>query len=363
MDKKIIQKIGIIGDGLTGNLVALALFRLGYPVELVGKKVSKPKPSVASISISNDSYNFLKKLKLKNLEKISNSINSIKLYENHKDYLDPDSIFYNKTKKIPLSYIVLKDKLYEELSGEIKNLKIKKVFSPNKYALTINTVYNDTKKKDLSWDYNEDAFTFIIKHEKLLNNCSRQFFLNDGPLAFLPINQNNTSLVWSLSKNSEMRKIVNSKLSLEKYLNSNFLIYKNVKLNSKIESFSLKFNFLTCGIEPRKINIGDISHRIHPIAGQGWNMTVRDIKQLYDVYQDKKKYGYDFGDFSLLEEYEKKTKINNFIFASSIDLIRRIFKFNNNQISNLRKSGFRQLDKFPDLKNEIIKFADEGLSL
>ncbi len=67
MDKKIIQKIGIIGDGLTGNLVALALFRLGYPVELVGKKGLKPKPSVASISISNDSYNFLKKLKLKNL--------------------------------------------------------------------------------------------------------------------------------------------------------------------------------------------------------------------------------------------------------------------------------------------------------
>ena len=59
---------------------------------------------------------------------------------------------------------------------------------------------------------------------------------------------------------------------------------------------------------------------------------------------------------------EKKTKINNFIFASSIDLIRRIFKLNNNQISNLRKTGFRQLDKFSDLKNEIIKFADKGLS-
>ena len=85
MDKKIIQKIGIIGDGLTGNLVALALFRLGYPVELVGKKGLKLEPSVASISISNDSYNFLKKLKLKNLEKISNPINSIKLYENYKD--------------------------------------------------------------------------------------------------------------------------------------------------------------------------------------------------------------------------------------------------------------------------------------
>ena len=362
MDKKIIQKIGIIGDGLTGNLVAIALFKLGYPIEIVGKRGSKPKSSVASISISNDSFKFLKKLKLKNLEKISNPINTIKLYENHKDYLDPDSIFYNKTKKIPLSFIVLKDTLYEELSKEIKNLNIKKVYTPSKYALTINTVYNDTKKKDLSWDYQEDAFTFIIKHEKLLNNCSRQFFLNDGPLAFLPINQNTTSIVWSLSKNSEMKKTVNSKLFLERYLNSNFSIYKNIKLNSKIESFALKFNFLTCDIEPRKINLGDISHRIHPIAGQGWNMTVRDIKQLYDVYEDKKKYGYDFGDFSLLEEYEKKTKINNLIFASSIDLIRRVFKLNNSQISSLRKTGFRQLDKFPDLKKEIIKFADKGLS-
>ena len=66
--------------------------------------------------------------------------------------------------------------------------------------------------------------------------------------------------------------------------------------------------------------------------------------------------------FHYLKNTKKKTKINNFVFASSIDLIRRIFKFNNKQISNLRKSGFRQLDKFPDLKNEIIKFADEGLS-
>ena len=65
MDKKIIQKIGIIGDGLTGNLVAIALFRLGYPVEIVGQKDFKPNPSVASISISNDSFKFLLKLKLK----------------------------------------------------------------------------------------------------------------------------------------------------------------------------------------------------------------------------------------------------------------------------------------------------------
>ena len=136
MDKKIIQKIGIIGDGLTGKLTTIALFRLGYPVEIIGKKSSKSSASVASISISNDSFKFLKELKINNLEKICNPINTIKLYENHNNYLDPDSIFFNKTKKVPLSYIVLKDKLNKQLELEIKKQKINKVYNDKNYALS-----------------------------------------------------------------------------------------------------------------------------------------------------------------------------------------------------------------------------------
>ena len=362
MDKKIIQKIGIIGDGLTGNLVAIALFKLGYPLEIVGKKHGNLKNSSASISISNDSYNFLSKLEIKNLAKICNPINSIKLYENNNNFIDPDSIFFNKTKKVPLSYIVLKDNLNSQLKYEIEKFKITKVYKNKNYALVINTVENDIKAKNIQWNYQEDAFTFIIKHEKILNNCSRQFFFEDGPLAFLPLSSTKTSLVWSLSKSSIARKKMTSNILLERFLNNSFKVYKNIRINSKIENFPLKFNFLTSIIKPRKIIIGDISHRIHPIAGQGWNMTVRDIKYLYEIYKSKKKYGYDYGELSLLEQYEAKVKLNNLIFASSIDLVRRLFKFKNKQISNLRKNGFRQLDKFPEIKNEIIKFADRGLS-
>ena len=173
--KKIIQKIGIIGDGLTGKLAAIALFRLGYPVEIVGIQGSKPLKSPASISISNNSFKFLNEVKINNLEKICNPINTIKLYENSKDFLDPDSVF-DKTKKIPLSYIVLKDQLNNVLEQTIKVLKIKKVYDKKFYALNINTVSNDIKSKNINWNYQEDAFTFIIKHEKVLNNCSRQFF-------------------------------------------------------------------------------------------------------------------------------------------------------------------------------------------
>ena len=150
MDKKIIQKIGIIGDGLTGKLTTIALFRLGYPVEIIGKKALKSSASVASISISSDSFKFLKELKINNLEKICNPINTIKLYENHYNYLDPDSIFFNKTKKVPLSYIVLKDKLNKQLELEIEKQKINKVYNNKNYALTINTIANDIKVNNIN---------------------------------------------------------------------------------------------------------------------------------------------------------------------------------------------------------------------
>ena len=92
------------------------------------------------------------------------------------------------------------------------------------------------------------------------------------------------------------------------------------------------------------------------------NTSERKIIKNKEIIFTAKKYGYDYGELSLLEQYEAKVKLNNLIFASSIDLVRRLFKFKNKQISNLRKNGFRQLDKFPEIKNEIIKFADKGLS-
>ena len=162
--KKIIQKIGIIGDGLTGKLAAIALFRLGYPVEIVGIQGSKPLKSPASISISNNSFKFLNEVKINNLEKICNPINTIKLYENSKDFLDPDSVFFDKTKKIPLSYIVLKDQLNNVLELELlKNKKLIKFTIKKFYALNINTVSNDIKVKKYKLELSRRCFYIYNK--------------------------------------------------------------------------------------------------------------------------------------------------------------------------------------------------------
>ena len=67
-------------------------------------------------------------------------------------------------------------------------------------------------------------------------------------------------------------------------------------------------------------------------------------------------------DYSILKEFDKKSKLNNFVFASSIDLIRWTFKFKNKNLSKGRKKIFNELDTLPELKRELIKVADKGLN-
>ena len=106
---------------------------------------------------------------------------------------------------------------------------------------------------------------------------------------------------------------------------------------------------------------GDLLHKIHPLAGQGFNMTIRDIKDLSEIIQNKIDLGLGL-DNLILEEFENKTKNRNFIFSNGIDFIYEFFKFEkNNKGKNLNKI----LQYFGTNKNfmsSVIKFADKGLS-
>ena len=106
--------------------------------------------------------------------------------------------------------------------------------------------------------------------------------------------------------------------------------------------------------------MGDITHKIHPIAGQGWNMTLRDIDILVECFKDKLNKGYDLGDMGILKEFERETKASNLLFAMSIDLIRKAFREQSPVISQLRKKSFSIISQ-PAVMKKIINIADKGL--
>ncbi len=135
-----------------------------------------------------------------------------------------------------------------------------------------------------------------------------------------------------------------------------------MKVISQPESFPLTFNFLSKIALFRTIFVGDITHKIHPIAGQGWNMSLRDIDDLKRILQVKLSKGYDIGSIEVLQEFEKKTKLSNLLFAVSIDLVRRAFRNQSSSIKKIRKKTFSIVSQ-PALMNKIIDIADKGLRI
>ena len=123
--------------------------------------------------------------------------------------------------------------------------------------------------------YNSSAYTTVINHEKISNQIAVQIFTKMVHLAFLPLSKNETSIVYSIynSKDLDRKKIIH-------LINQNNIKYK-IKKIEKIENFELKSFNLRSYYHNNILAFGDLLHRIHPLAGQGFNMTIRDIKCFY----------------------------------------------------------------------------------
>ena len=251
--------------------------------------------------------------------------------------------------KLFKKYLIKKDSFYHNF---LKN---------NKYDLIINCDQSNflSKKfftKKIDKDYNNLAFTTVLKHKKIANNIATQIFTKDGPVAFLPISNSETSIVCSLDTK---KKIYNDKdvWDLISKINPKYKIEKALKLNSfKLSSSNLR-NYHHQNI----LAFGDLLHRVHPLAGQGFNMTIRDIKVLSEVIQNKIDLGLQL-DSSTLSSFENKTKIRNFIFSNSVDFIYEIFNFDKKKKSKVFNKILRNIGKNKKLTNHFIKLADKGLN-
>ena len=103
-------------------------------------------------------------------------------------------------------------------------------------------------------------------------------------------------------------------------------------------------------------------HRLHPLAGQGFNMTIRDIKEIYKLINFKKEHGLDL-DISIVKDFEKNTKNKNFLFSNGIDLIYEFFSFES-KFKNKKLSKFIQfLGKNKPMNKFFKSFADKGLNI
>ncbi len=356
------MKICIVGSSMSALTLAKALVNLNIFVDIfsVNKNYKINKSRTIGISKSNFEY-FNKNIiniknigwKLKKIEIYSDNLKNEKIlnFENNSDQLF--SIFRNYQLIEILNKSLSKNKFCKKVKFN-KNL-----INFDNYDLVINCDYSNyiTKKffsKKIKKKYNSYAFTTVIDHEKIQNDTAVQIFTKKGPLAFLPISKTKTSIVYS---------IYNSK---EKQIDLNNLIYEynflyNIKKINKFENFELQSLILRNYYNNKILAFGDLLHRIHPLAGQGFNMTIRDVSILLNIIKQKIDLGLHL-DSSINKQFEKKSKHKNYIFSNSIDLIHEFFNLERKLNNSVLSKSVKLLGKNIFLNKVFTKFADKGLN-
>ena len=364
------MNICILGDGLTSLSLAKNLVKKKINVHLYHANKIRNSSSSRTIGISKNNLEFFRKEICKIPKKIYWEIKKIEIYS---EKLVKENLLKFENDKNCLFYMIKNDELYSFLMNEIsKNKYFKKRLIKNSffyqelskkdnYDLIINCDSNNSLSnkffsKKIYKNYDNLAYTTIIKHKKIKNNVATQIFTKDGPIAFLPISNNETSVVYSIE--TKTKKYSNDEVSdLIKKNNSRYKILKMSKLsNFKLSSSNLR-NYYYKNI----LAFGDLLHRIHPLVGQGFNMTIRDIKILSTIIQNKIDLGMQL-DSSILSDFEKETKNKNFLFSNSVDFIYEVFNFDkkikNTSINNIIKI----IGKNMRINNYFIKLADKGLN-
>jgi 2-octaprenyl-6-methoxyphenol hydroxylase len=212
--------------------------------------------------------------------------------------------------------------------------------------------------KRTGWDYGQTALVCAIAHEKPHNGIAHQFFMPPGPLAILPLPGNRSSIVWSETHEAAAR--INA-LSDADYLDAlrprfgDFL--GEISLEGARFSYPLTLTLATSFVAPNLALVGDAAHGVHPIAGQGLNLGLRDVGALAEVLADAKRRGEDFGAIDVLERYQTWRRFDTAALAAGMDAVNKLFSNDNPLLRAGRDLGLGVVNALPGLRRRFIREA------
>ena len=355
------MKVSILGNGLTSLTLAQTLANQGIRVDILSDEKIKKYNKIQTLGISKTNIDFFN-TNILNIKNLLWNIDNIEVYSEN---LNNDKILNFKNDNKRLFSIVRNFDLHKFLFSNLnknKLIKFKKKINYHNlmkkdYSLIFNCdLQNSISKKffykKINKNYNSFAHVTTFNHKKLSNNnVAYQVFTKKGPIAFLPISSIETSIVYSVKG----KKKINLEELIKKYNNK----YEIFKIN-KIFSFELKSSNLRSYYKENIIAFGDLLHRLHPLAGQGFNMTIRDIKELHKLIEFKKEHGLNL-DTSICSDFEKNTKNKNFLFSSGVDFIYEFFNLENKLNNNTLSKSIKLLGKNKIVNNLFTKLADNGI--
>ncbi len=207
-------------------------------------------------------------------------------------------------------------------------------------------------------DYNQTALVCAIEHDLPHHGIAHQFFMPPGPLAILPLTGNRASIVWSEETREAARINALSDEDYLAYLRPRFGSFLGeIRLAGARFTYPLNLTLATSFIAPRLALIGDAAHGVHPIAGQGLNLGLRDVGALAEVLIRAKRRGEDIGAVDVLERYQAWREFDTATLALATDGFNKLFSNDNSILRAGRDIGLGIVNALPSVRKRFIREA------
>ncbi len=389
----------IVGSGLMGLSLAGVLGRYGLKIALVErfdpKKMVEQEFDGRTTALSLGTRRVLEAAGLWSLlEKDACPIDEIRVADGHSplflhfDHREVGNeafgwIVENRLMRYRFVQYILKQKNIDflapdtatSLDGDILTLEKK---GKVKASLFIGADGKDSSLREWcgietkGWGYGQSALVCCVKHELDHEFIAVEHFLPDGPFAILPMydekgGQKRSGLVWTVHNNDtgedQASYYMNlSKEDFNKELQAHFGDQLgHVEIEGDLFSYPLTLQHAKSYIGPRVALTGEAAHRMHPIAGQGLNLGMRDVALLAELIVEGHRLGLDIGSDRLLMNYERRRKVDNKTMMVATDGLNKLFSNNITPIRWARQIGLGLVERTPFAKRFFMRQA-MGLS-
>lgn len=386
MSKNAEEKIVIIGAGIIGKITALSLASKGIDIEIIDKSKDLNLKDARNIALSYGSFKFLCKILGDNPD-IKNSYEKYKEVEpiwhiitlHRNNYLMFD---HQKVHDDPIGFMIPMNDLHELINKGLKKLKIRvksgveiKSVKNNNNKVSIIAIDENGKESTVdaklliaadgrnSWirdhlgfsirnkPYHQHGGVFNIKHSNPHLGRAFEVFTSWGALAILPSKGKESSVVLSIKDKLMEELTKNLEKGIEELIEG---ALGKIELVNEIKFYPLNLTYCKKPFKERVVLVGDAAHAVHPIAGQGMNLSIRDIEVLADLIVRNRRLGLDYNN-GMLEEYYRSRLIDTYSIITSTHLLNHVF--NKRILEPINTIGFKLINGFSKIKERMMKHA------
>ena len=386
--------IAIVGAGLNGAMMSLALAEAGFAVTLIDPQTLKSKQNPhfdgRSYSLAIASVRLMQALGLwEELAPNAQPILEIKVADG-RAYSNPSPYFlhfdHHEIEEGPMGHMVedrhLRPLLQKRLQS-VSQINYRAGLSVSEMTITdthaelrLNTEETLTTRlvigadgrqsqtaeragiKRTGWRYGQTALVCALSHNIPHQGVACQYFMPPGPLAILPLTGNRSSIVWTESDANAATIMAMDDTDYMAVLQPRIGDYLGkVELAGARYSYPLDLTIAQNYVMPRLALVGDAAHGVHPIAGQGLNLGLRDIAALSEVLSDARLRGEDFSSLAVLLRYQEWRRFDTTALAVATDAVNKLFSNDNSFLRTLRDLGMGAINSLPALRRSFIREA------